>query len=338
MILVETREMLADILKVKHEERIIFTPNATTAINTAIFGMIETGMTVLTSPIEHNAVMRPLRYLEQQGIIRILKYDLNPDFDFDIHSLKDVLKQRPDILITTTASNVIGNVISINELVRTAKRAGCKVIVDGAQTFGNVPMDLSDGDIDFFCFPGHKGLMGPAGTGGMYISEGVDPNPLIYGGTGSVSDEEYLPEFYPDRLESGTHNLPGLAGLNAALQFIIKESIEKIRIEKTQKIDYLQKRLSEVEEVKLFGTVPEHNAGVVSLVTTSGSIDELTEYLDRKEIAVRMGLHCAPAAHKYLNTFDKGGTIRLSPGYFTTRNEIDETIEVLKQYFLNTKG
>ncbi|MBN2830422.1 MAG: aminotransferase class V-fold PLP-dependent enzyme [Candidatus Cloacimonetes bacterium] len=340
IMLVETREMLAEFLRVKHEERIIFTSNATTAINMAIFGLVKPGMKVMTSPVEHNAVMRPLRYLEQQGLIEIIKFELNNEYDFDKKSVETTLAHKPNLLVTTSASNVFGNVISINEISKQAKEAGCTVIIDGAQTIGNLPVDLSDGNIDIFCFPGHKGLMGPAGTGGMYVSDKIDPKPILFGGTGSVSDEEYLPEFYPDKLESGTHNLHGISGLNAALQYILKETVESMHLEKHQKMEYLLQKLFKIDELQVLTASPERNAGVISLATKVGTITDLTEYLDKNDIAVRMGLHCAPATHKFLNTFDNGGTIRISPGHFTTQDELDRTIKIIEQYFmrLNKKG
>lgn len=337
LLLLETRELIAELLKIKSEERVIFTPNATTAINMAISGLVKPGMKVLTSPVEHNSVMRPLRYLEQQGKIELIKFDLDDNMDYDKISLEECMKLKPDLLISTAASNVTGGIISINSLSKRVKEIDCKVIIDGSQLFGSVPVDLSDDNIDIFCFPGHKGLMGPSGTGGMYISDKIDIAPLIFGGTGSVSDEESQPDFYPDKLESGTHNLHGLAGLNAALKFLAQEKIEVIQSYKSKCLSYMYNELLELEGLSLLSASPVRNCGAISVIPNIGTIDEFTEYLDRKEIAVRMGLHCSPSTHKYYKTYDAGGAVRFSPGYFTSMSEIDTTIEVIKQYLNKRK-
>ena len=194
------------------------------------------------------------------------------------------------------------------------------------------PVDLTELDPDAFCFPGHKGLLGPTGTGAFYLKEGIEMDPLIFGGTGSRSDQEIQPDFLPDRFESGTLNIAGIAGLGKALDFISDTGIDKIRDHKRKIIAQLIGGIKQIGHFRIHGPGNiEDQIGIVSIDSHRISLTDLTRELDEREIAVRMGLHCAPAAHRTMQTFSQGGTVRISPGYFTTEEEIQETLNILKE-------
>jgi len=203
------------------------------------------------------------------------------------------------------------------------------VILDAAQVLGSNPVDAADFDI--ICFPGHKGLLGPMGTGGLYVSEEIELLSLMPGGTGSRSSTEYQPDEMPDLLEGGTPNLPGLAGLQVSLQFILDTGIDAIAARKLQLTSQLLQELANIDDIIIHSPIdPNLQAGVVSFTSLRYSISDLAWELDKADIACRMGMHCAPAAHKQLGTYEQGGTLRLSPGYFNTAAEIDSAVKLLK--------
>ncbi len=332
MILYECRESIAKLLGIQSEERIAFTMNGTMSLNMAILGSVQKGMRVLTSTIEHNSVMRPLRQLETQGVIELNQFILDKSLQPEWNSFDKALSMKPDILVVTAGSNVIGNIMPLKEITDKAKKVGCKVIVDGAQAIGHIPLDFSEIKADIVCFPGHKGLLGPSGTGVIYVSPDTNIRPVLSGGTGSLSEDEMQPDFYPDMLESGTHNILGISGLNASVKYILKEGIDNIENKKRKLINLLYNGLTDISGINIVSSKPDRNLGIVSILPEKGSISDLTAYLDRNNIAVRMGLHCAPSAHKLLGTFDEGGTVRLSPGVFTIESEIIRTIETIEKY------
>ena len=328
-IIYQTRKLLAELLEVSSEERICFCLNTTQALNIAIKGMIKPGNTILTSPLEHNSVMRPLRWLESNQSIIIKQFRIK-GYEIDWQHLDGQLAEQPDLLIFTAASNVNGYILPFQEIARRARKRNIPVILDAAQALGSLP--VKGDDYDVVCFPGHKGLLGPMGTGGLYVGKNVELDSLIQGGTGSSSSNEYQPEDLPDRLESGTPNIPGICGLKAGLEFILKTGVAGIRERKREITDYLLQNLSAIQEINIHSPLnPEIQSGVVSITSNCRSISELAWELDKAEIASRMGLHCAPSAHKTIGTFKMGGTLRLSPGYFNTKEEIDQVISLLKE-------
>lgn len=331
-IIFDCREILADFFGTPNSDRIIFTANATESLNIAIQGMVKEGSTVLTSSMEHNSVMRPLRFLEQTKKIKIVKFRGNR-FGFpDLKDFQKKLKTKPDFLVFSAASNVTGVIVPFEEMSLTAAKEGIPVCIDGAQLAGSRKIDLKETGIDLFAFPGHKGLLGPTGTGGLYIGEKADPTPLFFGGTGSRSSEELQPSFMPDKYESGTPNIAGIAGLLESVKFINKTGIETITEKENMLTELLVRGLREINSINIFSPLEEHeHTAAVSISSSKISISELTLQLDKKEIAVRMGLHCAPAAHRTTGTFGSGGTVRLSPGYFTTEQEIEETIRIIRE-------
>lgn len=328
-LLFEARENLAALLGVSDDAQICFTSNATEALNTVILGAVKSGDTVLTSRLEHNSVMRPLRWLEATKDVKIIQFGLDENGDVNLDEFRDKLLFTPDFVISTACSNVSGLIFPYQEIGRLTKEIGAKYILDASQLVGMYPFNV-DENMDAVCFPGHKGLLGPSGTGAFYLKQGFQVKPLMFGGTGSRSEEEFQPDFLPDKFESGTPNLAGLAGLNTSLEFLLKTGISKLREHKLEIIAQLINGLEKIDHIKIHSPKNlEQQIGVISITSEKMDISELTAIMDKEDIALRMGMHCAPSAHKELDTFKQGGTVRLSPGYFTTSEEIEKVLEVL---------
>ena len=327
-LLFEAREACAGFLGAPHSERLIFTPNATAALNLVLLGSVPPRGLVALSSLEHNAVMRPLRHLEaSQGVrLRVIPFDAcgRPD----PAGLREVLDQRPDLFVLTTASNVTGALTPVGEIAEQCARRGIPLCLDASQSLGHHPLPERG---QFLCFSGHKGLLGPTGTGGLLLGSGALPQPLWFGGTGSASELEVQPDILPDRFEPGTPNLPGLAGLQAALQFLASTGLPAIQAREAALCDELLRGLLALPGMVVHGPGPgEPRVPVVSLTLPGRDLGEVALELDRRGICTRVGLHCAPAAHRSLGTLGGGGTLRLSPGFFTTPQEIRDTLEVLE--------
>ncbi|QEN09135.1 aminotransferase class V-fold PLP-dependent enzyme [Oceanispirochaeta crateris] len=331
-ILFELRETMAELLKVNDSSTIIFNSGATESLNTVLSGFLKPGMKVLTSSMEHNSVMRPLMHLQDQRNLQLRRFPSDSLSGYpDLKQFSKELQDHPDLVVVTAASNVNGVIFPIEEMAHLTRKAGVPLCVDAAQGGGEIPLYPERWGIDFLCFAGHKGLLGPGGTGGFYIKDYQCIDPLIRGGTGSRSKEEEQPETIPDKFESGTPNIPGLAGLLHSLKFLLHS--EEIRTEAELKTLKFIEDLRELDGFRLIGRPSGPGfTRVISLLPTLGTLTELTAYLNSKNIAVRSGLQCAPSAHKTLMTFHSGGTLRLSPGLFTTNEELDETILTLKEY------
>ncbi|MDC7231829.1 MAG: aminotransferase class V-fold PLP-dependent enzyme [Spirochaetales bacterium] len=332
-IIFELRESLAALFRIEDSASIVLTPGCTAALNTVLFGFLKPGQKVLCSSMEHNAVMRPLMQLQKERHIGITRIPSAADSGYpDLMAFERLLDEKPDLLVLTAASNVNGIIFPLEQMCRSAARRGIPVCVDGAQAAGELPLYPEQWGIDFLCFAGHKGLLGPAGTGGFYIRDPRRIPPLIYGGTGSRSREEIQPEMMPDRFESGTANIPGYAGLLHSLTFLSNAGASLYRMAE-ERNRRLCRRLSALEEFRMIGRKEEYRyTGVFSLLPEKGTLTELTAFLNNRDIAVRSGLHCAPSAHKVLGTFGSGGTLRLSPGIFTTNRDIELLIDSLKEY------
>jgi len=329
-ILFECREALAELLGCGDSSRIVFTSGTTEGLNLAILGMVRPGTRVLTSSMEHNSVMRPLRFLEETRDVRVETFGADSRGYPLMDEFREGLARRPDFLVFSAASNVTGAAVPWEAMSREASRLGIPVCVDGAQLAGSRRIHLESSGADLFAFPGHKGLLGPTGTGGLYIREGVNPVPLMFGGTGSRSAEERQPEFLPDRYESGTPNVSGIAGLLASVSWLLETGPEEILRREEAAVHLLREGLERTGGFTLHG--PGEGAprtAVVSAVPRRLSLADFTRELDRREVAVRMGLHCAPAAHRSLGTLETGGTVRFSPGCFTSSGEIEETLEII---------
>ena len=328
-IVYKTRDTLAEFFNTVDPLRIIFTQNATHAINLAIHGLLRPGDHVVTSGVEHNAVMRPLRFLEQTGI-RVSIVPCDDCGMIDPQNIARAVEKSTRLIVVTHACNVMGTILPVAEIAAVARRAGAYLLVDAAQSAGSVPIDMQAMGIDLLAFTGHKGLQGPPGTGGLVIGEHVrieDMTPLTRGGTGSRSESEYQPEDLPDKFESGTLNGPGIAGLETGIRFVRERGVEQIRAHETALAKRLTEGLENIPGVRLYGPKDwEKRSAVVSFTSDRHQTSEIGFRLDEEfGILCRVGLQCAPAAHRTIGSFP-GGTVRFAPGPQTRTDEIDTAV------------
>ena len=324
--LFQAREACAALFGVPDGSRLVFTRNATEALNLAILGRVPPGGSVALSSLEHNAVMRPLRHLEADQGVRLLIIPFDAWGRPDPAALRQALGTRPDLMVLTAASNVSGCLTPVGEIAALCRAARVPLCVDASQWAGHAPLSVLNLRIPLLCFTGHKGLLGPGGTGGLYAESGFEPQPLIRGGTGSASESEFQPPDFPDHLEAGTPNLPGLAGLEASVRWLAATGLEAIRAREASLCERLHRGLLALPGVTSPGPDPgQPRAPLVSIQVRDRDLGELALELDRREIATRAGLQCAPAAHRSLGTFP-AGTLRFSPGFFTPEAEIDEVL------------
>ena len=328
------REDVASFFNVTDPLRVVFTANATHAINIALKGLLRPGDGVVTSSIEHNAVMRPLRSLEEQGV-HLSIVPCAADGSLDVKDIVRAMSSRTRLVAITHASNVMGTILPVAEVASVAHEAGALLLVDTAQTAGTMPIDMPAMGIDLLAFTGHKELQGPPGIGGLVIGENVDVSqvePLMRGGTGSNSESQEQPDRLPDKFESGTLNLVGIAGLRAGIQWVRDRGIDTIRAHLKELTQALMNGLSELPGIKLYGPLdPNSTVAVVSLSVQHKRVSEVGLKLDEEYgILCRVGLHCAPAAHKTMGSFPEG-TVRLAPGLFTSMDDISTTLRAIEQ-------
>jgi cysteine desulfurase family protein len=313
--------------------RIVFTGNATEALNIAIFGFLKTGDHVITSGMEHNSVMRPLRAMEAKGIgITVVVCD--SDGLLDSANIVKAIKKNTKAIYITNASNVTGTIMPVSDIGRIAREHGLILCVDAAQTAGCYPIDVAEMNIDLLAFTGHKALFGPSGTGGLYIREGLEKSiePLCVGGTGSRSEVEVQPDFMPDRFEAGTPNTVGIAGLGAGVEFVLSQNVVQIKSKEEKLVKIFIDGVGEMPGIILYGQKSvERRTPVVSF-----NIDGMDPAAAALELDVqfgirsRSGLHCAPSAHKTIGTYPMG-TVRFSFSYFNTEEQIISSIEALRK-------
>lgn len=337
----DTRQMLCQLFGGDDSRNVIFTKNITESLNVLIKGLLKTGDHVLVSSMEHNAVMRPLTQLAEQGIT-FGRIHCNQQGEIDLKIIPAMIKPNTKAIITLHASNVCGTLLPIKEIGAIAKQHGLVYIADSAQTAGVFPIDMKEMNIDALAFTGHKGLLAPQGTGGFIIKKHLlqQIQPLISGGTGSISHTEEIPEFMPDRFEAGTMNLPGIMGLHASLKWLEEQGngdmsagIKKIRQHELQLTENFLQEITSLEKagyIKIIGKKDIVNrAGVISIQTIHKDIAEVAYELDENfGIMTRVGLHCAPSAHKTLGTYP-AGTIRFSFGYANTLDDVNNAVEAL---------
>ena len=332
-IMLSARESLANLFGIGDPLRIVFTKNATEALNLVIFGLLKPGDHCITSSMEHNALMRPLRTLESQGL-EMTVIPCSEQGELDPGRIVPAIKSTTKAVFLTHASNVTGTIMPIAEVGRIARDHGLVFCVDAAQTAGTMPLDIEETGIDLLAFTGHKALFGPQGTGGLYIRPGIEDklHPLMMGGTGSRSEFELQPDFLPDKYESGTPNTVGLAGLEAGVRFILETGIRAIREKEIQLTAEFLEGLRSIPGIALHGPVEaSRRTAVVSFTLEGMHPSEVALALDEEfGILSRPGLHCAPAAHKTIGTFPIG-TNRFSFGYFNTAEEITYTLEALAE-------
>lgn len=328
-IVYNAREAVAELFNAPDPLRVIFTPNATHAINLAICGLVRAGDHVVASGIEHNAVMRPLRALEQKGV-QLTVVPCARDGSLAPEYVIEALRPGTRMVVLCHASNVVGTILPIAPIAIAAHRQGALLLVDAAQSAGVLPIDMQALGVDLLAFTGHKGLQGPPGTGGLVIGERVDAaamGPLVRGGTGSRSEVEIQPEECPDRFESGTLNGPGIAGLEAGVRWLMEQGIEAVRARELDLTRRLMEGLSNVRGVRVYGpSKPEDRTAIVSFTAAGLRVSDIGLRLDEEfDIMARVGLHCAPAAHRAIGTFPEG-TVRFAPGVMTAVEEIDAAI------------
>ncbi len=331
-IVYRTREALAALFDLPDPLRIVFAPNATYALNLALRGLLRPGDHVITSSMEHNAVMRPLRALEAQGVA-LTVVPCAADGTLDPEDIRRALRPETTLIVLNHASNVSGTILPVAEVGRIAHQADLLFLVDAAQTAGVVPISMREMEIDLLAFTGHKGLLGPTGTGGLAIGERVPLErfePLVRGGTGSRSEYEVQPDFLPDKFEGGTLNAVGLAGLLAALSYLQERGLSAIRAHETALMEHLLVGLQSIPGVSVYGPAdPARRMAVVSFNVAGRMPSEVALLLDeRYDIACRPGLHCAPTAHRTLGTFP-AGTVRFSLGPFNTPDEIEKAVQAV---------
>lgn len=328
----DTREKVARLLGADDASRVVFTLNCTEALNLAIKGILKPGDHVVTSSVEHNSVMRPLSAMMQERGIGVTRVRADASGMTDPDDIRKSIQPQTALIVMTHASNVTGAIQPIEECGRIAREHSIPFLVDAAQTVGYIPIVLRRLPVDMLAFSGHKGLMGPQGVGGLYIRKGIDLTPLRQGGTGSASSEEIQPEILPDKYESGTPNTPGLAGLSAALDVIASITVEEIRASLCRVGRILLKGLRAIDGVVVYGPHDmDRNVGVFSFTVEGQDPAEVATELDsRYGIMTRVGLQCAPSAHRAIGTFPEG-TIRASIGYYTTTEEVEYFLRSLKE-------
>ena len=327
----DARENIAKLFNVDNPMNIVFTNNATDSLNLAIKGLVKSGDHIITTSMEHNSVIRPIKALEKNNVENTV-VQCDKDGFLNIEDLKSAIKPNTKLIVTTHASNVCGTLIDIKSVGEVAKENNILYLVDASQTAGVYDIDTKKINVDMIAAPGHKCLLGPQGTGILYIREGLELNILKEGGTGSKSEDLFQPNLLPDKYESGTHNTPGIVGLNQGVKFILEEGIENIRKHEEDLCEYMLNRLEEVPNIVIYGPKDsKKRAAVISINIGNMDSGEITFLLDSEyDIATRSGIHCAPLAHKTLGTLEQGA-VRFSLGYFNTKQDIDTAIEALKQ-------
>jgi len=330
-VLYSTRERLAKLFNVSDSKNIIFTANATLALNMAIKGVVKEGDHVITTMVEHNSVLRPLTWLKEHLNIEVTKVDCFNDGRLDIEMLRSSIKENTALIAVNHASNIIGGILPIDEISTIAKEKQIPILVDAAQTAGHHHIDVEKTEIDLLVFAGHKSLLGPQGTGGLYISPNIELEELIQGGTGSQSRDPQ-PRNRPERYEAGTPNTSGIAGLGAGVEVIMNEGLEAVRKREKALIDRLIDGLMAIPDITVYGPKPkEDRVPLVAVNLVGMTCHMLAHTLDKAfDISARGGLHCAPDAHKVMGT-EETGTLRFSVGFFNTEKEIDDTIMAMEK-------
>ena len=329
----KARANISRFFNMDREENVIFTSNCTSALNTVIKGVLKDGDHVVISSLEHNSVLRPVEKLSRIGKISYTVAEVKGSDDEILDSFRKAVNSRTRLIVCAHASNVFGTVLPVRRLCALAHVYGIMFCLDAAQSAGALEIDMTDG-YDYVCCAGHKGLYGPMGTGLLLVNNGYALDTLKEGGTGSESDDPNMPIYLPDRLESGTLNVPGIVGLSAGVDFVRAKTAAKIYSYELTLIRELYNELSSISGVRLFTDMPIEGcyAPVLSFAVDGADSETVAAFLnDRYGIAVRAGLHCAPIAHRSMGT-ETAGTVRISPSAFTTRSEILTAAAAVKRF------
>jgi cysteine desulfurase family protein len=349
--IVATRRMLAGFFGFEGpSERVVFTQNGTDALNMAIRGLLSEGDHMIITRLDHNAVLRTANHLERDKQIAVSRVPPLSSGYIDPQDVQQAINSQTRLIVLNHASNVIGTVQPLREIAAIAKAAGIALVVDAAQTAGVVPINMQELGIDILTFPGHKGLFGPMGIGGMIVAEAVDLAPQRFGGTGVNSQSKFQPDDYPHRLEAGTLSVPGIAGLHAAQLWFreLGEQCNNEEIERTHnelctlachhihqvEMDHLKRieaKLHEFDTVRILADArPDARVATLSFVAENLSTDRIADQLDADhQICARAGLQCAPLVHVDACTDESGGSVRLSPGYFTDEEDMQQLLDAL---------
>ena len=333
-IVYDAREAVAELFNAVDPLRVIFTLNATHAINLALHGLLRPGDRVVTSGIEHNAVMRPLRGLEQQGV-QVNMIPCRSDGTLDLAAAGGAITPGTRLVVLNHASNVMGTILPIDHVAELAHHAGALLLVDAAQTAGAISIDMQAQGIDLLAFTGHKALLGPPGTGGLLIGARVDTaamEPLFRGGTGSRSEFEIQPEDCPDKFESGTPNGVGIAGMGAGVRYVLAHGVEAIRDHELALARALAEGLANIPGVTVYGPADlAQRTATVSFTVADRRVSEIGLRLDEEhDVLCRVGLHCAPAAHRTIGTFP-AGTVRFAGGLCTSLEDVKRAIAAVAE-------
>ncbi len=327
----DTRESVARLIGVGDCSRIIFTMNATHGLNQGLFGYLKEGDHVISSTVEHNSVLRPLHELGKRGVeVELLQGD--SDGLVDPVMVEGAIKSNTVMVALGHASNVGGAILDVQAVGKICRSHGIAFLLDGSQTVGCLEIDVDGLGVDLLVAPGHKGMLGPQGTGFLYVAPGITLEPLLFGGTGAASSKAEMPDDMPEHLEAGTLNTPGLAGLGVGLEYIFERRVSDIRAGEEAIIARLLPQLEEIERLKVYGIRdPSRRIGVVSFNFEEVDAAHVGYALDEAfSIAVRVGLHCAPGAHKALGSYP-AGTVRASFGPYNTIDDADRLVEALKR-------
>jgi cysteine desulfurase family protein len=328
----ETRKLVGELFNFRDPKKVIFTSNVTESLNLSLRGILKENDHVVTSSLEHNAVWRCLKTLEKEKNITITKVPSTKEGYTNPVDVAKSIKENTKLIVFTHASNVLGTIQPIKEIGKIAKENNILFLVDAAQTAGVLKIDIHENNIDLLAFTGHKSLLGPMGTGGLIVNCDYDINPLKAGGTGGDSAYEYQPDYYPNKLETGTLNVSGIVGLREAIKFINKESIEKIHNKEKELVAYALDKLKEVKNIEIYGPQnSEDIVGVISFNIKNIRAEDAVHELDSKyNIMLRAGLHCAPNAHELIGTKEIG-SMRIGIGYFNEKEDIDKLVRALNE-------
>ena len=335
-IIYETRELLAKLFNIESPLNIAFTQNSTMSLNMAILGLkLELGDEIVSSTLEHNSVLRPLYKLEKLGV-EVKFIDSNNIGNLNYEKLEKSITSKTKAIVVTHGSNLTGNLVDLEKIGKIVKNNNLLCIVDGSQTAGVFPIDVKKFNIDILCFTGHKGLMGPGGVGGIYVSPNIDLDGYIVGGSGSHSFDHEHPKTMPDKLEAGTPNIHGLAGLNASLKYIFEVGVDKIREKELKLARFFYDEIENINGIKIYGDFnTKYRAPIVSLNLGDIPSSDLALALEEDyDIATRSGIHCAPLMHTDFKT-EEQGMVRFSFSHFNTREEIKIAVEGLKELGTN---
>lgn len=331
-VLFETRKNTARLFGIRNPNDISFALNTTHALNQAIKGFVKAGDHVICTNIEHNSVRRPLEHLKATAQVELTYIHNDEQGYIELDDLKKALRPNTTLVVVNHSSNLLGTIMPVGEIGEICRAHGAKLLVDAAQSAGILPIHVGNMNIDMLAFPGHKGLLGPQGTGGLYIHPDLDLEPLLHGGTGSQSEAIHQPTVRPDRYEAGTQNTVGIAGMNEGVKYVLAETVEKIHEKEWHQTQLLMEGLLGIEGVTVLGpSLGQNKTGIVSFNINHTDSSEVAFILDQSfQIAVRSGYHCTPLAHEASGTLDKGA-VRASIGYFTTDQEVHALIDAVKE-------